>query len=432
MKITAVVPIQTHFDTIKHNFILLDSKPLFLYVFETLLENSLIDEVVCYSSFEFIKDLLPKRVRFVPRNKKLNEEYIRLKDILNSIRKDIQSDYYILCAITSPFISNASILKGIESIMSGEFDSAFSVLRLDSYAWFKNKALNFNPNAVLKTNEIEPIYIETKGFYIFSRKELLKQRYLGKKPKCIEVNKFEAINVKNEEDIEYIKALKNPYKKPNDRYYLLSKICSHIIFDMDGVLVNSLTLMQKAWEFSGGEKLASFDLYKRYIGIPFNQICFKLGIKQNKIAKIKEKYFDFSHNRIKELKLYDEVYDTIEKLKNSNIKLSIVTSKDYKNAKAILEHFKLKIDCLIAPDSPYYQGRNKPFGDPLLYACVQTHTMPKESIFIGDMQSDYQAAKNANIDFIFASYGYGEIYFDVNSIKNIKELLFLTDGGGGF
>ncbi len=427
MKFSAVVPIQTdRQDSIKHNFILLNQKPLFSYIFETLLENPLIDRVVCYASNSIIKDFLPNKVEFIQRDRKLDDDNIRLKDMLESIAKDIISDYYILCSITSPFISNASILKGIESILEGESDCAFSVKKVNSFIWFDNKPLNFLPNNVLRTNEIKPIYIETKGFYIFSRQILQKQTYLGEKPKYIEVSNNEAINVKTQDDIEFANLISMNHQKINSKYFLLSKICNHIIFDMDGVLINSIDVMQKAWKESGGERYASFCAYKKYIGIPFEQICAKINVPKEQILHIKKQYFTLSKSYINEVKLYDEVIYTFAALQNSNIKISVVTSKNYHNAKNILDYFHLNVDCLVAPDSPLYKGRNKPFGDPLLFACVATHTQPNESIFIGDMLSDYQAAKNANIDFVFASYGYGEIDSNVNMIKNIKEILYVV------
>lgn len=425
MKFTAVVPIKTDNNSIKSNFALLNQKPLFHYIFETLLENPLIDEVVCYTHNLIIKDFLPKQVKFVQRASELDNDEVHLNDMLEAISKDIDSDYYVLCSVTSPFISNTAILLGIESILNGEYDSAFSVKKIEAFAWFFNKPLNFHIDNVLKTTEIEPLYIETKGFYIFSRELILSKKYIGHKPFKVEIGTREAINIKTMEDLEFVKLIALNQSTKNNQYFLVSKECHHIIFDMDGVLINSISLMQKAWEFSGGSEYASFDNYKKYIGIPFYQICLKIGVYENKISQIKKRYFAFCEEHIDEIKLYDGVGYTLKKLKENNIKLSIVTSKDYKSAKNIIEHFGLEIDCLIAPDSLFYKGRNKPFGDPLLFSCVVTQTSLEKSVFIGDMLSDYQAAKNANIDFIFASYGYGRINMSVNSIKSIKEILLL-------
>lgn len=426
MKITAIVPIQSNNKTIRENFILLHSKPLFLYIFETLLENVFIDEVICYSSNVDIKNFLPTGVKFIKRSKKLDKDDIRQPDILHSIAEKIISDYYILCSVTSPFISNASISKGIESILSHQYDSSLSVRKINAFTWFKDSPLNFSPNKPLNTNEIEPLYIETKGFYIFSRQNLLQNSCYGNKIFYVEVNPYEAINIKTEEDINFANNIINKPKISN-KYFLLSKICKHIIFDMDGVLINSLKLMKKAWTYSGGEQYAPFSEYEKYIGIPFVKICEKVGIETIKIPSIKKKYFDFSRQNIQEIELFNGVKDTIHKLNQRNIQLSVVTSKDYQAAKEILEYFNLEIHSLIAPDSTSYTGRNKPFGDPLLYACILTHSTADESIFIGDMLSDYQSAKHANIDFVFADYGYGTInYPSIIAIKNIEEILLLT------
>ena len=75
-KITAVVPIYTDKNSIKKNFVLVDCKPLFSYIFETLIENIFIDEIICYSYNCTIKDFLPKQIKFIKRSEKLDNDNI--------------------------------------------------------------------------------------------------------------------------------------------------------------------------------------------------------------------------------------------------------------------------------------------------------------------------------------------------------------------
>ncbi|EOU3161776.1 hypothetical protein ACNVGH_001264 [Campylobacter coli] len=81
MKFVAVVPIYTN-TSMKKNFLLLNGKPLFLYIFETLMQTPMIDEVVCYSSNEAIKEFLPKGVLFVKRDQALDNDDVMSHDIL--------------------------------------------------------------------------------------------------------------------------------------------------------------------------------------------------------------------------------------------------------------------------------------------------------------------------------------------------------------
>ena len=67
-----------------------------------------------------------------------------------------------------------------------------------------------------------------------------------------------------------------------------------IIFDLDGVLIDSIENMKlalKMTSLSVNIKL-DFKLYKKYLGLPFEIIMSKMGIKKD-VKKIKKKIFLF-------------------------------------------------------------------------------------------------------------------------------------------
>lgn len=423
MKFSAVVPFKTS-SNMKENFLLLNNKPLFLYIFETLLATPMIDEVVCYCENELVRDFLPKNVRFLKREKYLDRESIKPYDILKDLSTKLETQYFVLCAITSPFIKSLSIVKGIEAILEGKFDCAFSVQKLKRYAWFLDEPINYSLAEKTATKNLTPLYIETKGFYIFERELALQYgRDIGFNPCKIEVSDIEAINIKEENDLELAQIVSRFINtQTHTPYFLLSKLCKHIILDMDGVLIDSEYLMSRAWENSGGSEFAPFSEYKKLVGLPFDDICLKLGVPCLKIKSLKKSYFNFSQQHVNEVKLFPNVKETLEFFVQKGVKISIVTSKNYEAAQNILEYFALKADLLVAPNLKLYEGRNKPFGDPLLYACFKNGVKPEESVYVGDMLSDYQAAKEAQIDFILASYGYGGLEISANKIKDFSQL----------
>ena len=63
-----------------------------------------------------------------------------------------------------------------------------------------------------------------------------------------------------------------------------------IIFDLDGVLIDSIPNMRFALKMTSLSLNIEldFELYKKYLGLPFEEIMNKLGIKQN-IKKKKKK-----------------------------------------------------------------------------------------------------------------------------------------------
>ena len=66
------------------------------------------------------------------------------------------------------------------------------------------------------------------------------------------------------------------------------------------------------------------------------------------------------------------------------------------------------ITTVVTPDS-IATGRGKPYADPLLLACIHIKKSPANTIYVGDMASDYKCALNANIDYAHAGWGYQPI-----------------------
>jgi len=426
MKFVALVPLKMNSQRVpRKNFLLLAGKPLFMHIFETLLRVPMIDRVVCWSSDEIFKDFLPKGVEFIKRDSYLDGDNIKARDLFSAAAKQIDTDYFVLSHATAPFISSSSISKGINAILEG-YDSSFAVKEIKNYCWYKNQTLNYSLNNPVKTQDLESIYMETSGFFIYHRDLILNEgRRIGYNPKMIKVSDIEAIDIDEKSDFEFAKLLENQlYRQYSPEYKLLQRKYKHVIFDMDGVLVNSLVLMEKAWEACGGSKYAEFSEYKKLIGLPFIQICKKLNINENYIANIEKKYFEYTSKHFNEIEVYEGVNELLNILKNENIKISIVSSKNYENTKQLVDENKLPVDCIIAPKKPMYKGKHKPSGEPLLASCLEVHVLPQETLFVGDMLVDYNASIDANIDFVYAEWGYGNLehIVELTKIDNILKL----------
>tara|TARA_B100000035_G_scaffold72540_1_gene59889 strand:+ start:20065 stop:20679 length:615 start_codon:yes stop_codon:yes gene_type:complete len=192
-----------------------------------------------------------------------------------------------------------------------------------------------------------------------------------------------------------------------------------ILFDLDGVLIDSKDNMKSSWNFVK-EKYCleiNFEEYFNQIGKPFQDILFALGIEKNK----KEIEIDFqkkSKLQIDNINFYYKVFETIQYFKESDkYKIGIVTSKDFSRTKLIASKLP-KFDIISCPDDNLM---GKPEPDQILYAMSQVYCDNKETVYIGDMEVDKIAAEKAKIDFVYAEWGYGKMK-STYSIKNISEL----------
>jgi phosphoglycolate phosphatase-like HAD superfamily hydrolase len=66
--------------------------------------------------------------------------------------------------------------------------------------------------------------------------------------------------------------------------------------------------------------------------------------------------------------------------------------------------------------------RGKPSPDQLLYTMAFCNVDPIDTVYIGDMQSDYECAQRAGVDFIHANYGYGQVKCEV-SVDQISQVI---------
>ena len=196
-----------------------------------------------------------------------------------------------------------------------------------------------------------------------------------------------------------------------------------LIFDLDGVLINSQKNMQTAWNKLNQkfELNISFINYFDLIGIPFKKILLILGIKKNHI-EYKNYYDSISNKNIKNINLYPGVFKTLEFLKKQKIKLAIVTSKDEKRAKKIIKIIlsDIKFDLISFPSKKY---RSKPNPDLILNTMASLNVDPDQTLFCGDMRVDFEAAKRAKVTFVFAKYGFGKNFlYKKNNIFKFSEI----------
>ena len=199
------------------------------------------------------------------------------------------------------------------------------------------------------------------------------------------------------------------------------KNISLVLFDLDGVLINSKSNMKFSWnKVKKKFKLEqNFDEYFKFIGLPFENILAKINITKN-VANIEKEYKKNSILYFNKIKLYKNVKNTLMSLKNKNIKIGIVTSKDKSRTIRIIK--KLKVNFFNIIVSPQKKLRGKPFPDQINQAIKRLNVKKTETIYVGDMFVDYLSAKNAKIDFVFADYGYGKNH---NLYK--KKLLNISD-----
>lgn len=119
----------------------------------------------------------------------------------------------MLAHATSPFIRAETVADALRKVVSGEYDSAFSAEKIQTFAWYEGRPLNYSPENIPRTQTIEPVYIETSAFFIFPRALWTgRHRRIGDRPYMAVVDRIEGLDIDYPEDFtmaEIIAASRN-------------------------------------------------------------------------------------------------------------------------------------------------------------------------------------------------------------------------------
>ena len=204
MKTVAVMPIKLKNERCPgKNIRILGDKPLLQYELDNLKETGLCDSIIVYCSDESIIKYLPSGIAFIKRPIKLDLPTSNFSQIFSCLMEEVDADIYIYAHATAPFISVETMRQCIDAVKSGEYDSAFCAEKLQDYLWQDGKPLNFDATNLPRTQDLEPIYKETSGVYVF-RKDVFEKyhRRIGIKPFIKVVTFKEAVDIDNPEDFE--------------------------------------------------------------------------------------------------------------------------------------------------------------------------------------------------------------------------------------
>lgn len=172
-----------------------------------------------------------------------------------------------------------------------------------------------------------------------------------------------------------------------------------VLFDMDGVLVDSLKAnylhLNSLLRHFGKDMLSFEDYQENYWGSHFSEQIKKIfgKISKKKYVEMKNYYVKISSSFVKNQKLYPNV-KSILRILRKKYKLALVTSTLNKITKKILEYFSLRKFFDIVIDGEMVKNP-KPAPDAVLLACKKLKIKPKEAVYIGDNFQDVEAGKKA-------------------------------------
>jgi CMP-N-acetylneuraminic acid synthetase len=204
MTISAIMPIKLHNERLPgKNTKQLGNKPLLQHQLDALKECGLCDSITVFCSDGAIVPFLPGGIEFLKRSPTLDLPSSNFTQIFDAFCSLVVADIYVYAHATAPFITVETIQECVHAVLSGQYDSAFCATKIQDFLWRNGTPLNFDAKNVPRSQDLEPIYRETSGVYVFSRSvfEEFHQR-VGIKPYIREVSYKEAVDINTPADFK--------------------------------------------------------------------------------------------------------------------------------------------------------------------------------------------------------------------------------------
>jgi CMP-N-acetylneuraminic acid synthetase len=206
--LAALVPMRHHSQRVPgKNYRPLAGKPLYQHIIETLLAVPDISTVVVDTDSQPVNEGLRRdfpQVQIIDRPEHLRGDTISMNEILLYDTSQVEADFFLQTHSTNPLLRPATISKAIHAFLADypTHDSLFSVTRLQTRLYDQNgRALNHDPNILLQTQHLPPVYKENSCIYIFTRENLYQRRNrLGERPLMFEMDAAEAWDIDEELD----------------------------------------------------------------------------------------------------------------------------------------------------------------------------------------------------------------------------------------
>lgn len=211
------------------------------------------------------------------------------------------------------------------------------------------------------------------------------------------------------------------------------KSSHHIIFDLDGTLINSKPEILRTYRsvFSSIIPAVPPDFNVINFGATINEVLKSIyGTETDKIREAKKMFASiYDHSDYTETILYEGVEEILNYLKRKGNSLYIATNKRYSPTVRILEKKNIA-DFFLAVMANEMQPDKTLLKEEMIADLKERYSF-SEGYMVGDSMTDIVAGKNQNLKTIAVTYGYEnrDIFADqnptyiVDSFHELKSLI---------
>jgi len=207
--ITALLPMKANSERVPNkNFKLIGGKPLYYWILENLIALEVIDRVIINTDADqglFSHFMGNKKLLIRSRKPSLCGDLVSMNKI---IEDDILSDdnkIFLMTHTTNPLISKRTLSNAIDIFLNrdkNQFDSLYSATKFQGRFYYEGSiAINHNPNELLRTQDLPPVYLENSCIYLFEKNIFLDTKTrIGKMPILFETPQLESVDIDTKDE----------------------------------------------------------------------------------------------------------------------------------------------------------------------------------------------------------------------------------------
>jgi len=207
--ITALLPMKANSERVPNkNFKLIGGKPLYYWILENLIALEVIDRVIINTDADqglFSNFIGNKKLLIRSRKPSLCGDLVSMNKI---IEDDILSDdnkIFLMTHTTNPLISKRTLSNAIDIFLNrdkNQFDSLYSATKFQGRFYYEGSiAINHNPNELLRTQDLPPVYLENSCLYLFEKNIFLDTKTrIGKMPILFETPQLESVDIDTQDE----------------------------------------------------------------------------------------------------------------------------------------------------------------------------------------------------------------------------------------
>jgi CMP-N-acetylneuraminic acid synthetase len=211
-KIAALVPMRHQSDRVPgKNYRPFHGRPLYHYILNTLMSVPSISAIMIDTDSPIIMEDARRNfptVRVIERPPHLRGGDVPMNEVLLHDVTQLDADWYLQSHSTNPLLKPETVTRAIETFLSKrpEYDSLFSVTRVQTRFWDANgRAVNHNPDLLLRTQDLPPLFEENSSLYLFNRTTIEARRNrIGASPLMFEMDRLEAVDI--DEELDFVVA----------------------------------------------------------------------------------------------------------------------------------------------------------------------------------------------------------------------------------